>query len=420
MNYQQIFRQAIDEIKSKWDLPKTGFLAGGSISNVIWNIVSGNNAPVNDLDIYQLKSLKTNISEKQIQSKQNFILQEKVIFEDYTGISVNYQRKGYYQIDKVSEDGIFNVIDYVSSTEDRDIIIESFDINCCQIGYDLEKDEFTWTRDFEEFLQTGELRLSNLSSPAHSAMRLVKKQSDLNCILPELELDIISFTLKNTRFLDTTKHRFKERYAKMFKKYSSGLESKFKLKRDKDIEEYLRNNLGVNDKIWTLEPKSKGIELNRGELPGLLLSKDFLYYVRNVWKKSSLERIWFKLYPVISNDLPTKTYFDKILTEQDEDLLCKMVNFAPKSSKNLIGLTISKQVELIKKVLEKFHHDPFVAITVLENYDIKNHNLDDEMEILLMELSVRKQVIEDSKDKVYHILGIETWQRKKDDEFDPI
>jgi hypothetical protein len=35
------------------------------------------------------------------------------------------------------------------------------------------------------------------------------------------------------------------------------------------------------------------------------------------------------------------------------------------------------------------------------------------MEILLMELSIRKQVIEDTKDKVYHILGIETWDRSK-------
>ena len=32
MNYQELFLQALQQIKSKWDLPKTGFLAGGAIS----------------------------------------------------------------------------------------------------------------------------------------------------------------------------------------------------------------------------------------------------------------------------------------------------------------------------------------------------------------------------------------------------
>jgi len=58
MNYQEIFREALNQIKSKWELPTTGFLAGGSISNLVWNIVSGKNAPVNDLDIYHLVELQ--------------------------------------------------------------------------------------------------------------------------------------------------------------------------------------------------------------------------------------------------------------------------------------------------------------------------------------------------------------------------
>jgi len=34
------------------------------------------------------------------------------------------------------------------------------------------------------------------------------------------------------------------------------------------------------------------------------------------------------------------------------------------------------------------------------------------MELLLMELAIRKDIVEDTKDKVFHILGIETWDRK--------
>jgi len=410
--YKEIFRKALDEIKSKWELPKSGFLAGGSLSNVVWNIVSGNNAPVNDLDIYRLTSIKSHLSRKEMSARQNFIKQEKVVFEDYSGLNVGYQQKGYYAIDKVSIDGIYNNIEYISSTEDRLIIIESFDINCCQIGYDIDKDEFLWTKQFEKFLETGRLELINLSSPAHSAMRLVKKQADLNCELPSLELDIVCYALKNTRFMDTQKHRFKERYAKMFQDYKYGLESRFKLIRDMELESYLTNNLGVTDKIWTLEPKIDGLNFERSQVPGVVLSKDFLYYIRNIWNKNKFEKCWFKIYPVIDNVLTSTQYFDKDVTEEEFDLLSKMINFAPNCSKNLLGLTISKQLEVIKSVLEKFEHDPFVGITILESYEVKNHNLDDEMEVLLMELSVRKQVIEDTRDKVYKILGLETWHKK--------
>lgn len=413
MNYQDIFRTALNDIKSKWELPKSGFLAGGSLANTVWNLVTGKNAPINDLDIYHLKSLQQNLTDREITARQNFIKQEKVIFEDYTGLNIGYQRKGYYAIDKVSIDGIYNNIDYISSTEDRSIIIESFDINCCQIGYDIDKDEFTWTKEFEFFLETGKLQLTNLTSPAHSAIRLVKKQSDLDCELSELELDIVSFSLKNHRFMDTKKHRFKERYATMFKTYKSGLESKFRLVRDKDVEAYLKSNLDVHDNIWTLKPKSDGIKFNKEEVPGVILSKDFLYYIRNIWKKTNFEKHWFKLYFIIDNQLPSTQYFDQDVTEEDFELLTKMINFAPNTAKNLIGLTISKQIELIKTVLAKFEHDPFVGITVLESYEIKNHNLDDEMEVLLMELSVRKSVIEDTRDKVYNILGIETWNKNQ-------
>jgi hypothetical protein len=411
MNYQEIFRQALNQIKSKWDLPSTGFLAGGSLSNVVWNIITGKNAPVNDLDVYHLTSLKKDFSDTEIRKKQNFIQHQKVVFEDYTGLNVGFQRKGYYAIEKVSIDGIMNNIEYSSSTEDRNIIIESFDINCCQLGYDIDKDEFVWTKDFEKFLYTGKLQLINLSSPAHSAIRLVKKQSDLECELPELELDIICYSLKNLRFVDTKKHRFKERYAKMFQKYKFGLESKFKLVRDKDLELYLKNNLGVEDNIWTVNPKIDGLKFDRSQVPGIILSKDFLYYIRNILNKSNFEKSWFKLYPVIDNSLDSIQYFDEEVSEEDFELLSKMVNFAPNTSRNLIGLSISNQLKLIRSILERYEKDPFVGITILENYDLNNHNLDDEMEVLLMELSVRKQIVDDRRDKVYNILGIETWDK---------
>lgn len=412
MNYQELFRQALDQIKSKWELPTTGFLAGGAISNVVWNILKGKDAPVNDLDIYNLTELKKNVSTHEMREKQHFQKNEKWVYEDYTGMNVGYQQKGYYMIEKVSVNGIFNNIEYKSSTEEKSIIIDSFDINCCQLGYDIEKDEFVWTKDFERFLETGELRLTNLTSPAHSALRLVKKKGDLGAILPEIELDIIAYAMKNIRFIDTQKFRFKERYAKMYEKYESELKSRFKLVRDKDIEEYLRNNLGVHDFIWTLEPTDVVLDIVKGEIPGLLLSKDFLFYVREILGNIQNERIWFKLHPIMDSYMSINDYIDVELDEDKLDRLHKLVTHAPNTTKNLKGLTVSKQLEVFDMILKTFPNDPFLAISIFEHYTLKDHDLNDEMELLLMELTIRKQILEDTKDKVYHILGIETWRNK--------
>jgi hypothetical protein len=412
MNYQEIFRQALDQIKSKWELPTTGFLAGGAISNVVWNILKDKDAPVNDLDIYHLSELKKTISTREMREKQHFTKNEKWVYEDYTGLNVGYQQKGYYMIEKVSVNGIFNIIEYKSSTEDKSIIIESFDINCCQLGYDIDKDEFVWTKDFETFLETGELRLANLTSPAHSALRLVKKKNDLDAILPEIELDVITYAMKNIRFIDSQKFRFKERYANMYKKYESELSKYFKLVRDKDVEEYLRNNLGVSDFIWTLEAKSVNLDIKRGDLPGVMLSKDFLFYVREIWGKIDYEKIWCRLHPIMDSYMSIKDYIDVELDEEKMDRLHKLVVHAPNTTKNLKGLSVSKQLDLFDNVLKAFPNDPFLAISVLEHYIVKEHDLNDDMELLLMELSIRKQILEDTKDKVYHVLGIETWHKK--------
>ena len=52
MNIEKLVRDAVDVIKSKWTLPSSGFIAGGSIANLVWQSVSGNKAVVNDVDIF--------------------------------------------------------------------------------------------------------------------------------------------------------------------------------------------------------------------------------------------------------------------------------------------------------------------------------------------------------------------------------
>ena len=63
MDVQQLAQRAIDKIKSQWGLPKRGFITGGSISNLIWEEVSGTKAIINDIDVFLFDGLLENYDE---------------------------------------------------------------------------------------------------------------------------------------------------------------------------------------------------------------------------------------------------------------------------------------------------------------------------------------------------------------------
>ena len=75
MNVETLGRKAIDIIKEKWGLPLHGFVAGGSIANLVWELVSGNKAIVNDIDVFVLEG-----REKQLDTyKKSYIKKFKWI-----------------------------------------------------------------------------------------------------------------------------------------------------------------------------------------------------------------------------------------------------------------------------------------------------------------------------------------------------
>ena len=48
MNIEKLARNAINYIDKTWGLPDKGFIAGGSISNLIWEEISGTKAIINE------------------------------------------------------------------------------------------------------------------------------------------------------------------------------------------------------------------------------------------------------------------------------------------------------------------------------------------------------------------------------------
>lgn len=416
MNIEKLGRKAIEIIKNKWGLPKTGFIAGGSISNIVWELVSGNKAVINDIDVF----LFDGVLEKKLDEDKTSIFRYKEVenkyYEDYAGMSFHSTPKDFYSIVESTKSDIFNYIKYKSNLNNPDIILRSFDINCTKIGYSIDEDKIYYTQDFEDFLKSGELKVCNLMTPSHTALRLAKKKRDLNCGLDKFEYKLIQHAL-DFGFNDIIKLRFQERYFDMFKELKSDISEYFEIIRDLDSENYVKLNHNKIVNLWLLKPIKEQVIFNfyRGVFDDSNIQKiynsiKFLFYIRNIMGNEKLEDLWSKF----SYYFDSLDYIDKDLEKEDLELLDRFSKFAPNSIENLKGLKISEQINLIKKILKRYEEDPIIGISILEKHKIdKNIELDDD-DILILELSVRKQIVNDTKGKVNKILNGEIEKEEND------
>ena len=418
MNIENLCRRALEKIKSEFGIPKRGFIAGGSLANTIWELVSGNKAVINDIDVFLFRQ-KTNIPlEENRETLFRYKETDKKFYEDYSGICWYTYTKNYYAIVSSETNGVFNEIVYDSNIEEPQFILNSFDINCTRVGYSIELDKFYWTKEFEDFLNTHRLLVSNLTTPAHTSIRILKKSKELNIPVDEFEFKILSHAL-NISFNDYNKLRFKERYSEIYQKYSDELSLYFKIDRDLEGEKYIKLNFNCDDKLYYLKPVKyvSKFERNVGESDLLNLgnvidiwddlnigtlnsSKDFLFYIRNIYRKDELKKYWKEL----SNCFETVDYIDCEPSEKDFNLLSRFLKYSPRSLNNLKNMKLSKQIELIKKLLSVFSDDPIIAISLLESERFEMPEDFDDITKLLLELSVRKEIINDTRGKVRLIL----------------
>lgn len=410
MNIEIIARQAVERIKSQWGLPQSGFLAGGSIANIIWEMVSGNKAVINDIDIFHFTEKYETFNKKDKSTLFNFSNTETKYYEDYTGLCFTTKTKEFYSIVEAERDDMFNHIKYKSNTDDPTLIIRSFDINATRVGYHIEEDKIYWTKEFEDFLQTGELKVCNLITPCHTAVRIAKKSKELKAKLDDFEFKLLQYSLSRG-FQDKVKWRFKDRYKEMFEKHVNLLKPFFALRRDHEAENYVLAEYKEKVELFYLEPvfinnsetfviKNTSDIFEDSQLDSIFTTTDFVFYMRHIWNKSKLKNLWSKLHYFFIND----NYIDKEVDNDDIDLLSRFARFAPNSIENLKGLKLSEQIEVIKKFLDKFKEDPIVAISILENVKVNKDIILDDQTVLLLELSVRKSIINDTKNKVSKII----------------
>lgn len=415
MNIELLARQAIDRIRDTWGLPEKGFIAGGSIANIIWELVSGNKAVINDVDVFLFNGVMNESEAIEFTStgkRLSYVDKDLKYYEDYGGLKFITTPKEFYSIDSSEKNEIFNYINYRSSSNDPSIVINSFDINCTTIGYSVEEDKFYWLKSFEEFLETGELKVCSLTTPCHTAIRICKKQDELNAKLNDIEYSLLSYAIKD-RFVDTNKTKFSTRYFELYEKYKDKIPFYF-IERREDAEAFLKTK-GVDIELYTLLVKEETPfdvfdEKSTGEkmfgdvnIRRIFSSKHFLFYMRNIYRNEKLKSIWEKTRYFFT----TEDYIDiTIVDEKSLGRLARLTEHAPGTIENLRGFRLSKQLEFIDNLFEKFKEDPLVGISILEKYKMDSIDLNDDSSLLILELSVRRNVAVDKMNKVDKILGV--------------
>lgn len=387
MNVENLVRKAVADLKSQWDLPAAGFIAGGSIANLVWEYHSGNKAKINDIDVF----VKSEPSDEQLLNWQK---KEFVCTNNYNHLTQCLVVSDKYKIYSVSREGMLN---YINVSEDASplTILKSFDINATAVGYSIDEDKVYFLPEFEEFLETKKLQIICLMTPAHTAIRLMKKADDLNAYVDDTEFEIIQYCLMDRRNIikDITRFRFLDKYLSLYRKYSETLDKYFYLTPSREATEWLKQIKKKDISLWELKPKASVLEIPSSDYS--FTSNDVLFFFRNCYgdKKKTLLFKHMQPFYKVSNYLDTT----------DGEIIRFMFDFSKSyvsTSKTLAGLTITQQYEVVKKVMQSIApaYGERTAVKVIEAHKIKPDQEIDDYTAQLYALSVRKAIARDTCD----------------------
>jgi hypothetical protein len=128
---------------------------------------------------------------------------------------------------------------------------------------------------------------------------------------------------------------------------------------------------------------------------------DFLFYIRNIQNDPIQFKIWSKVQPLFSYS----NYVDFVPKDEDLEQLSRLIENIPNCIKYLQGYTISEQIKIVNKLFECFSDDLTIAFSLLETRKIEPDIEFDEQTKLLLELSVRINIVNNNYN-INKILGI--------------
>ncbi len=220
-------------------LPSTGFIAGQSVISALLLLYGkGNSGPINDIDIYKNDNRITKrLRNLSFQPETGLIgfskpAESTLKKPHYDGITQFFTAKriSLYHISEVSNENLLNIIKVKSTDNSVDVtpyqILESFDLNMVKVGLNIRNKKLYWTSDFEFFIKTGQLQVTNTHSIFHTACRIAKKKNEMPWLYTNDNLNYKTLTLPTQLFKkqyaarNTYNAFFGKKYFNIFKNHS--------------------------------------------------------------------------------------------------------------------------------------------------------------------------------------------------------
>ena len=206
---QALLRAITSRLQSRFgELPKTGVLAGQAVASACYELVGFAKGPMRDLDWF-IESDRPSESDNVVSYRRLNVPSDSINFN--VGVMSFSDQLDFRALNKNSYSILFsgtlasnqeiNVIGCASGVRDQpvsgDMVISGFDLNCVEIAVDLDAECVVWTDAFQDFLYSKTIRVTRCITPAHTVLRLIKKQHDLRFASVDIEREL--YLLKMAR-----------------------------------------------------------------------------------------------------------------------------------------------------------------------------------------------------------------------------
>lgn len=178
----------LEKLGAMAPLPSSGYVAGQAVASAISELFGDGRAVIyNDVDVfrdargdsdgpdYDYDAAPRSERKRPALSLTQFCGNELV--REYGQISLNAVKR--YQVRRVSRDGMLNEVHCEFEEVTPQDFLATFDMNCVQVGVDIETKALFWTPAFDEFCRTRQLDIASMHTPFHSLIRYFRKRREL-------------------------------------------------------------------------------------------------------------------------------------------------------------------------------------------------------------------------------------------------
>lgn len=186
--YKEISNRLLVEFS---ELPTTGIIAGQAVASACFDLLMIGEGPLNDLDWFIHRDTSVNLPSDAInyrrgRSRSAGSPAAIALYQGSLGDVLSFEpfsKPSYNLIFSYQDENTprLNVIgcEPVGGPLSASMVLNGFDLNVCQMALDVDNEIVVWTDAFQSFLLDLELKITTLSTPVHTAFRMLKKAEEM-------------------------------------------------------------------------------------------------------------------------------------------------------------------------------------------------------------------------------------------------